>query len=109
VLRLFHRTRRTTAAFIRAKGFCDGESGLRDSKGEVVPVAGVWFSDRPLDSNEDAWGDVLLTLEVAERHIRQFEVLDQASEERYRKWCIPAAVVNAVGRRLRAIDGRTVE
>ena len=85
---LWHRT---TAA--------QAESILRDGHGRYMTdreFSGVWFSDRPLDSNEVAWGNALLRVEIAgtESKISDFEWIEKGKA--YREWLIPAAFVNAL-------------
>jgi hypothetical protein len=71
--------------------------GFRDTHGCYLTdreFSGVWFSDRPLDSNEGAWGNALLRVEIActESEISEFEWIEEGKA--YREWLIPAAFVN---------------
>jgi hypothetical protein len=88
-MKLYHRT--SAAARIL-------ECGFKDSVGRYLTSelhSGVWFSDRPLDINEEAHGGALLSISIPERVIKRYEW----SEDRkpYREFLIPAAVVNRYG------------
>jgi hypothetical protein len=64
---LYHRTP-DAAAIIR--------DGFRDAVGRYLTSSehsGVWFSDVPLDANEGAQGQQLLTLDIPEELILEFE------------------------------------
>jgi hypothetical protein len=56
-------------------------------------LTGVFVSDRPVDANAGAHGDVLMQLQVDGRRIRSFEVVEM--DKGYREWCLPAALLNA--------------
>jgi hypothetical protein len=59
--------------------------------------SGVWLSDKPLDANEGARGDVLLKvkLDLTEEQLDDYEWIEEGKA--YREWLIPAALVNAKG------------
>jgi hypothetical protein len=84
--RLYHRT--DFADAILASGFKDGRDDFTDERG-------VWFSDRPLDSNEGAKGNTLLAIEIPEDVLAPFEWLED--EKTYREWFVPAAVLKRFG------------
>ena len=86
-----HRTTRDAATRILRDGF-------RDTTGRYLTDrewSGVWVSDRPLDSNEGANGEVLLQIEIAEDRLAEFEWIEEGKS--YREWLVPAAVLNAAG------------
>jgi hypothetical protein len=90
---LFHRTTTAAAKQIIANGF-------RDSAGRYMTTGwhrGVWLSDRPLDSNQGADGDVLLciVLSCSEVQIARWEWIE--ARKPYREWLIPAQTVNHLG------------
>src|SRR5262245_58725355 len=87
---LFHRT--NVAEQILAEGFRDGTGAyLTDQE-----YTGVWFSDRPLDANEGAWGHTFLTVELPDELIADCEWIEEGKP--YREWLIPAGIVNQFGR-----------
>ena len=64
---------------------------FRDGSGsfEVLrPVpTGVWVTDRPIDSNEKAWGDTVLEIEVTESALYDSQVL--AEGHCFREYRVP--------------------
>jgi hypothetical protein len=66
-VKLYHRT--PVGAVILAEGFRDGGGyfGTRNYR------EGVWLSDCALDLNEGAQGDDLLTVEIPESEIADYE------------------------------------
>jgi hypothetical protein len=52
---------------------------------------GVWLSDRPLDANEGAYGDVVLFVEIPEGIVPQYEWVQDIG---YREFLVPAEIVN---------------
>jgi hypothetical protein len=78
-VRLYYRTTRRRAAAILADGFHDqsGHYGLHDAgNGEPYVLTGVWLSDVPLDENEGACGDTVLTVVVEQHAIRPYEIIE---------------------------------
>ena len=55
---VYHRTNHADA--ILSHGFRDGEGTYLTER----VWRGVWFSDRPLDANEGAYGDTVLFVEI---------------------------------------------
>lgn len=88
-MRLFHRTFASEA--ILARGFLDAEGTYLTNSLH----RGVWLSDRPLDENEGADGDVLLELEISEEVVAKHEWVE--ANKTYREFLVPAATVNAHG------------
>jgi hypothetical protein len=89
-MKVFHRT--ASAKAILANGF-------QDSIGHYLTETewrGVWFSDRPLDCNEGASGDVLFTLEMPESVFQEYEWVQEPPGP-YREALIPADVANTYG------------
>lgn len=87
---LFHRT--SHADEILANGF-------KDATGYYLTDTlwtGVWFADRPLDSNEGADGDRLLSVDISEELIADYEWIEEGKP--YREWLIPAAIVNRMAK-----------
>jgi hypothetical protein len=90
-MRVFHRT--SHAQSIIASGFRDGTGKyMLDIK---EPLSGVFVSDVPLDCNEGAWGDMLLSLEVPAELFEQHELVEDGKP--YREAIIPAAMLNQHG------------
>ena len=86
----FHRTTRHNADLILAGGFKDGRGTyLTDQVFE-----GVFLSDRPLDCNEGANSDALLsvTLPLSIADLEQYEWREEGKT--YREWHVPAALLN---------------
>ena len=90
---LYHRTTPTAATTILRDGF-------RDKPHSVLPVEGIWLSDRPFD-----YGGVLLAVEFDNLDcLTDYEVyeIDDSGPRAdgpgfYREWCIPAAVIHRLG------------
>lgn len=93
---LFHRTTAKAARVILTRGFQDTSGYYMVSR----RTSGVWFSDRPLDANEGAFGDTLLrlVLRAGPRELRKHEWVEDGKG--YREWQLPAALVNARRRSL---------
>ena len=56
---------------------------------------GVWFWDRPLDENEGGGGDTLLTIDIPENAIAEYEWIEDGKP--YREFLIPASLANQYG------------
>ena len=54
--------------------------------------SGVWLSDRPLDANEGAHGDVLLAVEIPVDDVLFYEWVEEGKP--YREFLVPAELVN---------------
>ena len=83
---VYHRT--DAAEAILAEGF-------RDAEGTYMTAewwAGVWVSDRPLDCNDGANGDWVLTIDVGDADLSEWEWVEE--DKTYREWMVPAAVLN---------------
>jgi hypothetical protein len=89
---LYHRTNPQAAGSILKNGFKDGTGNYLTTDFH----SGVWLSDRPLDENEGAFGDVLLevTFAAAEHELRGYEWVEEGWEKGYREFLIPAALLN---------------
>ncbi len=86
-MRLYHRT---------ASGSLILEKGFRDTSGTYLTGEeheGVFLSDTPLDWNEGAKGEDLLSVEIPEKMISDYEWVQEGKP--YREWLVPAAVVNS--------------
>jgi hypothetical protein len=86
---LYHRTRSASAEAIQSGGFSD----RTDYYMTDTLHSGVWFSDRPLDEQEGASGEVLLSLRVPESAVAPYEWVEEGKP--YREWLIPASLANA--------------
>ncbi len=82
---LYHRTK--AAVRILADGFCEGAG----TYGTKITHRGVWLSDRPLDANEGAYGDVVLFVEIPDEVVAPCEWVQDIG---YREFLIPAHIVN---------------
>jgi len=85
----YHRTYHADA--ILTGGFKDA----RDTYLTDEEHTGVWLSDRPLDINEGADGDRLLSIDIPEEIFKKWEWLEDGKP--YREALIPAQVVNTYG------------
>lgn len=85
-MKVFHHT--FAAEAILREGFRDGRGRIED-----LVLEGVWISDRPLEEQDGARGDVHLVLEIPEPDIESFEVLEEGPKH-YREWCVPARILN---------------
>lgn len=84
----YHRTE--AAEQILGEGFRDQEG----SYGLVhTTLCGVFISDIPVDANEGAKGDQLLSIEFPSAvDLREFEIIEPLKW--YREWCVPARLLN---------------
>src|SRR5689334_11465799 len=88
----YHRTTQQAAWAIL-------ENGFRDRRGKYlmdIEVEGVWLSDVPIDTNEGTFGDAVLAVNLDEREIACYEVVEDGKP--YREWIVPAAWLNANSR-----------
>jgi hypothetical protein len=72
--------------------------GFRDEVGNYLTDrlwSGVWFSNVPLDENECACGDTLLTIDIPETEILDYEWIEEGKG--YREFLIPAETANRHG------------
>ena len=89
---LYHRT--AAAEAILRDGFRDGRSTYLTD----MVFEGVFVSDVPVDINEGAQGEQLLTVRLCERDIAQYEFRDLTGLwNLFREWCIPARILNESG------------
>ena len=88
-MKLYHRT--FAAEKILQDGFKDATRSYLTSNS----YTGVWFSDKPLDVNEGANGDVVLTIEMPEKVFMEHEWVEDGKG--YREALIPADVTNRYG------------
>jgi hypothetical protein len=79
----YHRTTAANAKEILRGGFCDGVAifGLSQE-------SGVWLSDTPLDSDEGAWGDTVLRIELPGHVVADYEKIEDGKPQR--EWLVPA-------------------
>ena len=94
-MKLFHRTKRETAVAILANGF----GASKDWAGIEATLKGVWLFDRPLAClATGTYGETLLavTLTCAKHDLDFYELVEE--RKRFREWCIPASIVNALAK-----------
>jgi hypothetical protein len=87
---LYHSTTRENAASILREGF-------RDRTGKYMTTTdhtGVWLSDTPLDENEGASSEALLSVELEEGILQLYEWVETGKG--YREFHVPAEIVNRV-------------
>jgi len=91
MLTLYHRTTSDSAQNILKNGFEDHVGRFLTDRF----VAGVWFSDRPLDLNEGARGETLfrIVVDAAECDLSMYEWIEELKP--YREWLIPADFINS--------------
>jgi hypothetical protein len=92
-MRVFHRTTQSRANAILTEGFKDAEGKYLTDRvwGGVLRV-----SDRPLDVNEGACGDVLLELAIPSGVFDKYEWVEEGKP--HRESLIPAAILSSCGR-----------
>ena len=88
-MKLYHRTYAAEAIL---------RDGFHDSKADFLTLEvnpGVWVTDRPLDEQNGALGNVVLTVSgVPEAEIAQFEWVRSRHPPPYRQFVIPADILN---------------
>src|SRR5437660_9450920 len=90
-MQCYHRTTQEKARSILENGFLDGEGKFLTDR----IWRGVWVSNRPLDSNEGAEGDVLLEIRIPESEVTPFEWVEEGKP--YREFLVPARILNDKG------------
>ena len=103
-MRLFHIANNKNAETILKDGFRDNTSYLRSDLVEIkdgfgnhrpdAEYTGVWVSDEPFEGF-DSNTDILFTIEIPEDVIGDFQWFEDG--ELFRKWLIPAAILNSYG------------
>src|SRR5262245_28874206 len=88
-MRVFHRT--SAADAILRDGFYNGRGTYMINQ----EFEGVWVSDVPLDPNDGAFGDTVLSIEVPEDVLLPHEWVEQ--DKTYREFLVPADVLNQCG------------
>ena len=88
-MRCFHRTPYSES--ILENGFRDGEGTYMTR----IMHKGVWLSDRPLSFFEGAKGVGLLSLEIPDDVLAEYEWVED--EKPYREFLIPSEIVNSYG------------
>jgi hypothetical protein len=96
----YHRTTAEAADSILRNGFRDGAGTYMTGN----RFSGVWLSDRPLDCNEGATGDVLLRVTLPDSVDISDYYWDEGDEKPYKEWDVPASIINAVGEAERYSD-----
>lgn len=88
-MKVYHRTYHAKEILVE---------GFRDATGYYLTTnlyTGVWFSNRPLDINEGADGDTLLTIDIPESALTYYEWVEEGKP--YREFLIPASLANQYG------------
>jgi hypothetical protein len=86
---LYHRT--YAAEAIIGSGFRDG----RFERLALGAAPGVWVTDRPLDEQDGALGNVVLVVSgVPETAIADYEWLHSEEPQSFREFVVPAALLN---------------
>lgn len=89
-MRLYHRTTAEAAELLLKDGFTDstGTYLTEDS------WSGVWLSNRPLDENEGACGEILLVIDlnIPEESLAEYEWIEEGKP--YQEFLIPANLIN---------------
>ena len=88
-MQVFHRT--PYGQSILKDGFRDGEGTYMTG----IIHRGVWVSDRPLDFGQGAKGDDLLTLDIPDDVLAEYEWIEDGNT--YREFLVPADIVNSYG------------
>jgi hypothetical protein len=83
---VYHRT--YAADVILTDGFGDAEGTYMTDHLH----SGVWVAERPLDENESAGGDRVLSIDIPETVIADFEWAEDGKP--HREWLVPAKVLN---------------
>jgi hypothetical protein len=91
-MRVYHRTLSVSARHILATGFRDGEDTYMTNR----VFRGVWVSTEPLDENSGAFGEVMLSMEIADDVFCEYEWTED--DKAYRESLIPAEILNRFGR-----------
>ena len=87
-MRVYHATSADAAGAILAGGF-------RDATGYFLTRqlhTGVWVADQPLDENEGATSENLLTLDVPDADLELYEWVEEGKG--YREFLVPAEILN---------------
>lgn len=74
------------------------QNGFRDGEGTYMTRTlhrGVWLSDRPLSFFEGAKGDDLLSVEIPDEVLAEYEWIEEGKP--YREFLVPAEIVNRRG------------
>jgi hypothetical protein len=90
-MKLFHRTTLDRMRAIVADGFRDGTGRYLTDQ----DWSGVWFADRPLDIDEGARGEYVLTVDIPESVVVPYEWVEEGKP--YREFLVPATVANQYG------------
>ena len=101
---LYHLTDAEKASAIESSGFVR-ETGTYKHTG--VPLDGVFFSEKVLDSSEDDLGSIVYAIDLAESDVRDYEIIE--ADVDHRTYSLPAELANSVPRRrLTASEQRAV-
>ena len=83
---VYHRT--FMAERILAEGFWDAEGTYLTFETHI----GVWVADSPLNENEGVGGDRVLTIDIPESVIGNYEWIEEGKP--CREWLVPAELLN---------------
>ena len=97
-MKLYHTTSSERADNIKAHGFRDTEGSYGFLREDWSPfyIRGVFLSDTPLGPNDGLVSDASLVfvIEIPEKVIEPYELIEEGQGKGYREWCVPAEVVN---------------
>jgi len=96
-MKLYHTTSSERADSIKAHGFRDteGSYGFVREDGSPFYIRGVFLSDAPLGPNDGLLdASQVFVIEIPERMIGPYELIEEGQGKGYREWCVPAEVVN---------------
>jgi hypothetical protein len=76
------------------------KAGFRDTEGAYLlwetTLCGVFLANVPVDVNEGAKGDQLLTVDIPDSiDLSTFEIVEDGKP--YREWCVPASILDEHG------------
>ncbi|HEY2781086.1 MAG TPA: hypothetical protein VGI90_09920 [Steroidobacteraceae bacterium] len=90
---VYHVTHPSAADAIDTEGFRDGSGTYMTS----TQLSGVFVSDVPLVIESGLEDPVVFAIDLAEIHLVGCGLLEEGKN--YREWIVPAARINAAGRR----------
>lgn len=89
-MKLYHTT--PAADAILSAGFRDGTGAyLTDNE-----YSGVWLADQPLDINDGAQGDTILSITIPDDVVAPYEWVNETSLG-HREFLVPAEIVDRYG------------
>lgn len=96
---LYHSTTEAAAASILADGWVGGSGSYGFAATELSGV--VFLASRPLDEQDGAAGDVLLSVDVGKHDLSEYEIVEEMKP--WSEYAIPASHLNEIGQVARVI------